>query len=292
MAITEGAVIAVNGADASSTGYTSGTFDSTGGGGILYFLVHEGASTASYTWTDNKSTPGGQFVTLGTMNASTGTGSGDLNITLMFVYRGSATWGTGHTVTVDFAGADARTFRYGGGVVLNGTFGSTHVSATTQTAQGSNGTVDAGSLVTDAAAYCIQVAGNYNAEVADSAGTGWTLKSNATGGRHFSARNESSAGTFDPVINKIDSSHTWITIAAAIKETSSTTLTQEGFRFRNDDGSESAATWLAAQDTNITQPVNTNTRLRVLLDASGDPAAGTYQLEWQKVSEGVWRKVR
>lgn len=28
-------------------------------------------------------------------------------------------------------------------------------------------------------------------------------------------------------------------------------LTQEGFRFRNDDGSETTATWLAAQDTNI-----------------------------------------
>jgi hypothetical protein len=82
------------------------------------------------------------------------------------------------------------------------------------------------------------------------------------------------------------------TAAWAFAEAGSTTLTQEGFRFRNDDGSESAATWLAAQDTNITQPLNTNTRLRVLLDASGDPAAGTYQLEWQKVSEGVWRKVR
>jgi hypothetical protein len=221
MAITEGAVIAVNGADGSSQGYTSSTFDSTGGGGILYFLVHEGASTASYTWTDNKSTPGGQFVTLGTMNCSAGTGAGDLNITLMFVYRGSATWGTGHTVTADFAGTDARTFRYGGGVVLNGTFGATHTAATTQTAQGSTATVDAGSLVTDAAAYLIQVAGNYAGDTMSAAGTGWTIKSNATGGRHFQARNEAASGTFDPVFTKPDTTHSWVTVAAAIKETAS-----------------------------------------------------------------------
>lgn len=74
------------------------------------------------------------------------------------------------------------------------------------------------------------------------------------------------------------------TIAAATRD-------QEGYRFRADDGSESAATWLANQDTVITQPISTNTRLRMLVNATGDPAAAQYQLEW-RISGGTWRKVR
>jgi hypothetical protein len=60
---------------------------------------------------------------------------------------------------------------------------------------------------------------------------------------------------------------------------SSATIEQEGFRFRNDDGSESAATWKANQDTNITLAVNTAFRLRELLNAIGDPASISAQLE-------------
>jgi hypothetical protein len=60
---------------------------------------------------------------------------------------------------------------------------------------------------------------------------------------------------------------------------SSATIEQEGFRFRNDDGSESAATWKANQDTNITLAANTAFRLRELLNATGDPASISAQLE-------------
>lgn len=69
------------------------------------------------------------------------------------------------------------------------------------------------------------------------------------------------------------------------------TLEQEGFRFRNDDGSESAATWLASQDTVITQPSLTNTRLRVLLNASLDYTSSQYQLEYKKSTESVYKKL-
>jgi hypothetical protein len=60
---------------------------------------------------------------------------------------------------------------------------------------------------------------------------------------------------------------------------SSAAIDQEGFRFRNDDGSESAATWKANQDTNITLAANTAFRLRELLNAIGDPASINAQLE-------------
>jgi hypothetical protein len=56
-------------------------------------------------------------------------------------------------------------------------------------------------------------------------------------------------------------------------------IEQEGFRFRNDDGSESAATWKANQDTNITLAANTAFRLRELLNATGDPASISTQIE-------------
>lgn len=63
------------------------------------------------------------------------------------------------------------------------------------------------------------------------------------------------------------------------------TTDQEGFRFRNDDGSETTATWLADQDTNITRDKDLTTRLRFLIDSSGDLPATQYQLEWRKMGD-------
>jgi hypothetical protein len=76
---------------------------------------------------------------------------------------------------------------------------------------------------------------------------------------------------------------------------SAASIEQEGFRFRNDDGSESAATWKANQDTNITLAADTPFRLRKLLNATGDPASIGSQLEYRyKPSGGAfgsWGKV-
>lgn len=74
---------------------------------------------------------------------------------------------------------------------------------------------------------------------------------------------------------------------------SAVTWEQEGFRWRNDNGSETTATWLAAQDTQITQPTATNTRLRVLIDTtSGDPSAEQMRLEYRKKNSGQsWRNL-
>jgi len=59
------------------------------------------------------------------------------------------------------------------------------------------------------------------------------------------------------------------------------TVEQEGFRFRSDDGSESGASWLAAQDTDIIQPKTTNTRLRMLLNGTLDRGSEQYRLEFR-----------
>lgn len=67
-------------------------------------------------------------------------------------------------------------------------------------------------------------------------------------------------------------------------------LEQEGYRWRNDDGSESTATWAANQDTALTGPIGAK-RLRALVNATGDPASTQYQLEW-RLQNGTWRKIR
>lgn len=69
-------------------------------------------------------------------------------------------------------------------------------------------------------------------------------------------------------------------------------LNQEGYRFRNDDGDEATATWKAGQDSNISLPAGSKLRLRMIVDATGDPEAKTLQLEWHKKdSPEPWRKV-
>ena len=68
-------------------------------------------------------------------------------------------------------------------------------------------------------------------------------------------------------------------------------VAQEGFRWRNDDGSETAATWKAAQDTNTTLALDTPVRLRVLLDASADPDPQPYTLYYKKVGDATWLPV-
>lgn len=66
------------------------------------------------------------------------------------------------------------------------------------------------------------------------------------------------------------------------------TVELEGYRWRDDDGSETTASWLAAQDTNITQAKSTNTRLRVVLNATDNPPSQNYQLEVRKVGDTDW----
>lgn len=67
-------------------------------------------------------------------------------------------------------------------------------------------------------------------------------------------------------------------------------IEQEGFRFYDDDAGANSATALASQDTNINRSLATNTRLRVLLNATGDPASFSPQLEY-KLNSGSYQKV-
>lgn len=70
----------------------------------------------------------------------------------------------------------------------------------------------------------------------------------------------------------------------------SATVEQEGFQIRLDDGSETTATNAAAQDTSVSIPVAEVRRLRFLLNATEDPAAVQYQLEY-RLTGGTYAKV-
>ena len=68
---------------------------------------------------------------------------------------------------------------------------------------------------------------------------------------------------------------------------------QEGFRWRNDDGSESAATWRQLQDVDDTVGKEANIRLRTLVDNSGNPGSVQATLQYKRDDEAAseWRDV-
>jgi hypothetical protein len=66
---------------------------------------------------------------------------------------------------------------------------------------------------------------------------------------------------------------------------------QEGFRFRNDDGNETTASWKANQDAQVTAATGTPFRVRFLVNATGDPASTAYQLEYRRSTSSNWKKV-
>lgn len=62
---------------------------------------------------------------------------------------------------------------------------------------------------------------------------------------------------------------------------------QAAFRIRNDDGSQSGATWFAALNTNATLTVDTNWRVRFLLKNTGDgESARVWQLQYNLNAAG------
>jgi hypothetical protein len=73
------------------------------------------------------------------------------------------------------------------------------------------------------------------------------------------------------------------------------TLNQYSFRFLNDDGSESAATFAGAENANVNLSAGDILRLRYLIDATGDPTGKQFQLEFRRKpsggSFGDWKPV-
>ncbi len=76
-----------------------------------------------------------------------------------------------------------------------------------------------------------------------------------------------------------------------IETGSAVTLEQTHFRFYEDDGSESGSTAAAAEDTDISAPAGETKRLRVQIDADGDPDSQGYKLQFERDTVGNWQDV-
>ena len=69
------------------------------------------------------------------------------------------------------------------------------------------------------------------------------------------------------------------------------TSTQEGYRWRNDDGTETTATWLADQDADVSVAELVTVRLRGIVDWEDDPEPGQIGIEYRRTGVGDWRAV-
>jgi hypothetical protein len=131
-----------------------------------------------------------------------------------------------------------------------------------------------------------------NNTVTFTAGTGYALRFQANK-IALEDKSVSATGAYNAT-ETISVADTWMMAVAAYKGAAgaNTTFEQEGFRWRNDDGGETSATWLAAQDADVTQPSGTNTLLRVLIDsAADDPPPKQFQLEYKKSADANYAKV-
>jgi hypothetical protein len=69
------------------------------------------------------------------------------------------------------------------------------------------------------------------------------------------------------------------------------TLDQKAYRYFNDDGSESASTPMAAQNTDVTVAPGGVFRIRFGIQAVHDPAGKQFRLEYDNVGGSNWRQV-
>lgn len=69
------------------------------------------------------------------------------------------------------------------------------------------------------------------------------------------------------------------------------TLEQEGHRWGNDDGSESAHTWAAAQDANITAPASQALLLNFLVNLTGTPGATSLKVQVSPDGVDQWADI-
>ena len=77
----------------------------------------------------------------------------------------------------------------------------------------------------------------------------------------------------------------WFGASIAIRPGVTVTYEQEGHQFRLDDDDEVDATDLGAQDSDITSGKETNRRLRILNDATGDPDAHAVTIQFRLVGD-------
>ncbi len=66
---------------------------------------------------------------------------------------------------------------------------------------------------------------------------------------------------------------------------------QEGFRFRSDDGGESTASWLVEQDEQLVHPLNTTARFRAVINGTTTATTTRFGLQYKVSSSSSWYPV-
>lgn len=101
-----------------------------------------------------------------------------------------------------------------------------------------------------------------------------------------------SAGqTLTITIARRASNYLWVSGAALSLPDATPYLEQARYRWRNDDGSESAATWAAAENTTLALPKNTPRRLRVQVQSTNDKPSASYKLQYRKSGDASWKDI-
>lgn len=214
--------------------------------------------------------------------------------TLSMWYAKNITGGASHTVTIawntglvsqasfvaqEFSGCDTSSplDRFTGATGSSTSPSSGATAATTTDAQ----------LVVGGVAY-------FGTAVTPSAGSGYT-NANSVAFTNASGSEESKVialAAAQTATFTLSGSRDWSCGVATFKASGAVaTLQQEGYGFYNDNGSESTMTTLAAQDTVIIQPISTNTIVRVLINATNDPASLSFQVEYQQQGDSSWTKI-
>lgn len=82
----------------------------------------------------------------------------------------------------------------------------------------------------------------------------------------------------------------WAIVVAALTPSGGVTYTrtQDRFVFRNDNGSQTGASYIAPFNIDITRAKGTNTRLRFTVATTGDAPSSSYQIEYRKVGDTDW----
>ena len=85
----------------------------------------------------------------------------------------------------------------------------------------------------------------------------------------------------------------WAMVVAALAPAGVVTYTrsQDRFVFRNDNGTETGASNIAAINTNITRAKGASTRLRFTVETTGDAPSASYQIEYRKVGDTDWNVI-
>ena len=127
--------------------------------------------------------------------------------------------------------------------------------------------------------------------------TGWTefggIASSATGGDHMDDTIYKALPTATTqaavTVGTMSAADYWVTHSLALIPAPDPAFDQDAYRFRNDDGSETTATWKAALNTPVTgQALDTNFRLRIAFEetAGGNPPALDFAIAYRRKPSG------